>query len=118
MDRVRDRIDAQDRVETTIGHPRRAVRAHDDAVRRRAAAEGELVHMARTGVQAAERAGCLGGEPYGAVGCGRHVVRAAALGKWKLGPSRRGLGACRPGEKEQKRYSDECLHGGSRLSLR
>ena len=54
-------FDAHDRVHSTVGDPRRAVRTDDDTVRRGPRTERHLLHLARRRIQDAERAVTLAG---------------------------------------------------------
>src|SRR4051812_41740398 len=85
---MRGRVEAQDGIEAAIGHPGCAVRTNDDAVRRRAATQRKLIHMARARIKQTERTARLGREPHSAIRCGRDIMRATALGQRKFGPSK------------------------------
>ena len=77
--RLACRVDAHDRVQAAVGDPRRAVRADDDAVRRRAGAERDLARSSpRRRVELAERPAALRRVPDAAVRRGRDVVRVGA----------------------------------------
>src|SRR5438093_4816382 len=96
-DLARDRVDADDRVETAVGDPGRAIRTDDDAVRSRAAAERDALHLAGRGIEPPELAGTLAGEPHPAIARGRDVVRAHprrhGVGRHTVGPGRGHRGA-------------------------
>ena len=77
-DLVRRRVDADDRVQAAVGDPGRAVRADDDAVRRRAVAERDRRDLAARGIEMAERPVALPGVPDAAVGGRRDVMRMRA----------------------------------------
>ncbi len=75
VDPLRRGIDAHDRVQPTVGDPRRPVGADDHTVGRRAAAERDLPNPTRTGIEVAEGRVALARVPDAAVGSGRNVVR-------------------------------------------
>jgi hypothetical protein len=81
-------IDARDGVLAAVGHPGGAVATDDDAVRRRAAAERNLVELAACGIEASEKALGLAGEPDRAVGRRRDIMRIGAARELIVGDLR------------------------------
>jgi hypothetical protein len=84
LDASRSGVDADDRVQPTVGDPRRPVGPDDDAVRCGSGSEPGLVDGAGRGIEVAEGAVLLARVPDAAVGGGGDVVRVAPGGNREL----------------------------------
>ena len=70
-------VDAGNRILAALGHPGRAIRPHDDAVRSRSDSQRNEIDLARGWIEAAELAVTLGRIPDDAVLADGDVVRMA-----------------------------------------
>ena len=96
-------IDAENRIQPAIGDPRRAVGPDDDAVRRRAFAEPDALHLSRLRVKASENTGTLARVPDAPVGCGRHVMGVIVRLHLEIFDLHRASGARQQDERQAKK---------------
>src|SRR5262249_26905303 len=107
--RLRRGIDPGDGVLPAFGHPGRAVGAEDDSVRRGIRSERDLLELAAPGIEAAEEAFVVAGEPHSAVRRGRYVVRIGVGRQLVVLDVRSLRGGC--GEDNDDGKEDEAGHG-------
>src|SRR5712671_6312342 len=107
LDLARHRIDACDRVLPTLGDPRRAVRADDDAMGRGAGPKRNVLVLAGLRIEAAENPLLLAAVPDRAVRRRRDVMRIVARRQLIEGRLRGEARCCERARKRRNHGGDE-----------